>query len=183
MPALDITSQLAIGAGLDALRDAGLPLALQYRTTTKNTLLPDRWLLPEELRDETGVIFASAFPGIDYFAGETRRFYHDQARRQRVAELEELRATMGDGEPAAELDRRLAAARHDLEQNAYTFDRRFLFNLLSMGHSQFAELIGARDPTPRSTPPAPRPPRRWASPKTGSGAAVAGGWSSSPPTT
>ncbi len=82
LAALDITSQLAIGAGLDALRDAGLPLALRYRTTTKGTLLPDRWLLPEALRDDTGIIFASAFPGIDYFAGESRRYYLDQARRE-----------------------------------------------------------------------------------------------------
>ena len=90
--ALDITSQLAIGAGLDALRDAGLPLVMQYRTTTTGTLLPDRWLLPEALRDDTGVIFASAFPGIDSFADESRRHYRDQARRERLVELEELRA-------------------------------------------------------------------------------------------
>jgi acyl transferase domain-containing protein/NADP-dependent 3-hydroxy acid dehydrogenase YdfG len=147
LAALDITSQLAIGAGLDALRDAGLPLARAYRTTTKGTLLPDRWLLPEALRDDTGVIFASAFPGIDYFAGESRRYYRDRARRERVAELEALRSRVSDGgELAAELDRRLAAARAELEENAYTFDRRFLFCLLSMGHSQFAELIGARGP-------------------------------------
>ena len=33
-----------------------------------------------------------------------------------------------------------------LEDEPYTFDRRFLFRCLSMGHSQFAELIGARGP-------------------------------------
>ncbi len=148
LAALDITSQLAIGAGLDALRDAGLPLALQYRTTTTGTLLPDRWLLPEELRDETGVIFASAFPGVDAFADENRRYYRDLARRERLVELEELRARVpeGDGELAADLDRRLADVRADLAEDGYTFDRRFLFHLLAMGHSQFAELIGARGP-------------------------------------
>ena len=33
-----------------------------------------------------------------------------------------------------------------LETRPYTFDRRFLFRALAMGHSQFAELIGARGP-------------------------------------
>ena len=57
-------TQLAIAAGIDALRDAGIPLVLRYKTTTTGTQLPDSWSLPDELRDDTGVIFASAFPGL-----------------------------------------------------------------------------------------------------------------------
>ena len=33
-----------------------------------------------------------------------------------------------------------------MEAHPYGFDRRFLFRVLSMGHSQFAEIIGARGP-------------------------------------
>ena len=66
--ALDITSELAMAAGLDALREAGIPLVQTYKQTTTGKHLPDRWMLPEALRDETGVIFASAFPGGDRFA-------------------------------------------------------------------------------------------------------------------
>jgi len=73
--ALDVTTQLAMAAGLDALREAGIPLVQTYKRTSKGTYLPDRWLLPEALRDETGVIFASAFPGIDRLADEFRRYY------------------------------------------------------------------------------------------------------------
>ena len=62
--ALDIVTQLAIAAGIDALRDAGIPLVMRYKTTTKGTQLPERWGLPDALRDDTGVIFASAFPGL-----------------------------------------------------------------------------------------------------------------------
>ncbi|MFN8563285.1 MAG: type I polyketide synthase [Anaerolineae bacterium] len=68
--ALDVTTQLAMAAGLDALREAGIPLVQTYRATSTGKHLPDRWLLPESLRDETGVIFASAFPGGDRFADE-----------------------------------------------------------------------------------------------------------------
>ena len=45
--ALDPATRLAIGAGFDALRDAGIPLVQRYKTTTLGTQLPDRWGLPE----------------------------------------------------------------------------------------------------------------------------------------
>ena len=32
-------------------------------------------MLPEALADETGVIFASAFPGVEKLAHESRKFY------------------------------------------------------------------------------------------------------------
>ena len=35
MAALDRVTQLAIAAGIDALRDAGIPLVMRYKTTTK----------------------------------------------------------------------------------------------------------------------------------------------------
>ena len=51
------------------------------------------------------------------------------------------------GAPAlAEIDGLIAALRSTLAAKPYTFDRRFLFRVLAMGHSQFAELIGARGP-------------------------------------
>jgi len=53
---LDISSKLAIAAGIEALRDAGIPLVMSYRKTTRGTWLPDRWKLPESMRDDTGVI-------------------------------------------------------------------------------------------------------------------------------
>ena len=38
--ALDACTRLAIGAGIDALRDAGIPLVRHYHTTTLGTQLP-----------------------------------------------------------------------------------------------------------------------------------------------
>jgi len=45
-----------------------------------------------------------------------------------------------------EIDRRMEELRSLIEKEPYVFDRRFLFRVLSMGHSQFAEFIGARGP-------------------------------------
>lgn len=145
--ALDQCTRLAIGAGVDALRDAGIPLVLHYHATTLGTRLPDRWLLPASVRDDTGVVFASAFPGYGSFASDLNRYHEDRARRGELGTLEDIRARMSAQDPAvAEVDRRIAELRHKLEAQPYAFDRRFLFRALAMGHSQFAELVGARGP-------------------------------------
>ena len=145
--ALDTTTRLAIGAGFDAMRDAGIPLVMSYKTTTLGTQLPDRWGLPEALRDETGVIFASAFPGYDRFAEAVEGYALDRGRREGLLAVEGLRARMAEDDPAtAEVDALVAELRETLEREPYRFDRRFLFRALSMGHSQFAEIIGARGP-------------------------------------
>ena len=43
--------------------------------------VPDRWGLPDSMRDDTGVIFASAFPGLNAFAEEMARYYADRSLR------------------------------------------------------------------------------------------------------
>ncbi|MEC8192296.1 MAG: SDR family NAD(P)-dependent oxidoreductase [Myxococcota bacterium] len=105
--ALDITTQLSFAAGIEALKDAQIPLVQTFHTTRSGKKVSTGWKLPEEMRRSTGVIFASAFPGYDEFAKHMR----------------------ADG--------------RDDEGN---FDRRFLFQVLAMGHSQFAQYIGAQGP-------------------------------------
>ncbi len=144
--ALDITSQLAMAAGIDALREAGIPLVQNYRRTSTGSYLPGRWTLPPALQDETGVIFASAFPGGDQFAAEFSRYYRWQGRLDALQMLEELRPYTSDEATLHEIGRRIARLREEIEAEPYTFDRRFLFRILSMGHSQFAQYIGARGP-------------------------------------
>src|SRR6266508_4049755 len=145
--ALDVTTRLAIGAGFDALRDAGIPLVMHYKTTTLGTSLPDRWGLPDSMRDDTGVVFASAFPAYDNFVRDLEGYFIDRGRREQLLALEAVRTRMRGGEPAVvEVDRRIAELRRLLAAEPYVFDRRFLFRCLSMGHAQFAEIIGARGP-------------------------------------
>ncbi len=108
---LDVTTQLAFAAGLEALRDAGIPLVRSYREASNGKRVATGWVLPPSMRDETGIIFACAFPGYDQFVGHLGHNGH---------------TTEPDGTEA--------------------FDRRFLFQVLAMGHSQFAQFIGARGP-------------------------------------
>ena len=150
LAALDRTTQLAIAVGIDALRDAGIPLVMRYKTTSKGTQLPDRWGLPDSLRDDTGVIYASAFPSYESFAQYISGYHIDHARREQLAMLEDFlpRLVAGNGHSplTQELSRRVEELRAALEKEPFLVDRRFLFRVLSMGHSQFAEYIAARGP-------------------------------------
>ena len=74
----------------------------------------------------------------------------DRGRRDQLGTLESFRARVAEGNGhsalAQELERRIEELRVAIDHDPYVFDRRFLFRTLSMGHSQFAEFIGARGP-------------------------------------
>lgn len=146
--ATDISTQLAIAAGIDALRDAGIPLVMNYRTTSKGTLLPDRWMLPEAMRDETGVIFGSAFPGLDRMSEEADHYYNFKnllSQKQQLLDVIQM-LNGSNGKVAETLQHKLEQLETQLQANDYHFHRHFVFRVLAMGHSQFAEHIGARGP-------------------------------------
>ena len=149
---LDMSTQLAIAAGIDALRDAGIPLVMNFRKTSKGTYLPDRWKLPEGLQAETGVIFCSAFPGLNRMAEESDRFAQHQVLTKQLEELKSIRSLFMQLNPSGqtqlenEFDRRELDIQNKLKELDYHFDRRYVFRILSMGHSQFAEYIGAKGP-------------------------------------
>ncbi len=150
--ALDIASKLAIAAGIEALRNAGIPLVMSFKKTTKGTFLPDRWKLPESMRDDTGVIFGSAFPGLNRAIEEADRFYEVKILERQLDEVTSLIDTIKSSKETANsplldnLHRRAAELETKIKDSNYHFDRRYVFRVLSMGHSQFAEHIGARGP-------------------------------------
>jgi len=146
--ATDISTQLAIAAGIEALRDAGIPLVMAYKHTSKGTYLPDRWRLPEALADETGVIFSSAFPGLDQMAGEVARYHEYESLVKQANELRGMLALVSNQQSDLRgmIEKRIRELEEEAGQKNYSFDRRFIFRILPMGHSQFAEHIGARGP-------------------------------------
>ena len=147
--ALDISTQLAIAAGIEALRDAGIPLVMNYKKTSRGTFLPDRWKLPESMQDETGIIFCSAFPGLDRMAEESEKFTQHQVLSAQLDQLQTLMFQLrysGESSLIRELEQRESELEEQIVNLNYHFDRRFVFRVLSMGHSQFAEYIGAKGP-------------------------------------
>ena len=71
--AMDAGTKLAVAAGIEALRDAGIPLVQQTKVTSTGAILPESWALPEELRAETGVILPPVFPGLTSLVDELTR--------------------------------------------------------------------------------------------------------------
>ncbi len=149
--ALDATGRLAIAVGIDALRDAGLPLVRRYRTTSTGKQLPDRWVLPSHLARTTGVILASAFPGIDRVIDDVSRHTAALYAHKGVQAIEQVYQTLAHKLPASEAALLMEACKREgekLTQEAglYTFNRKFLFRVLSLGHAQLAQVILAQGP-------------------------------------
>ncbi|MEM5775496.1 MAG: beta-ketoacyl synthase N-terminal-like domain-containing protein, partial [Anaerolineaceae bacterium] len=150
--ALDRSTQLAMAAGIEALRDAGIPLVMSYRKTSKGTLLPNGWKLPESLQDETGVVFCSAFPGLNRTLTEAEHYYQMKLLENQLQSLKETAELVyalnptGQTELLNDLQRRILETEGQMAELDYHFDRRYIFRILSMGHSQFAEYIGAKGP-------------------------------------
>ena len=105
--AWDISTQLAVAAGLLALRDAGIPLTPVEQVGKGGLRLIRNWQVPQMQRERTGIVFSSCFPGLQMG-------------------LKHAKSGGDDGEGR--------------------FDRRYLFQTLSMGHSQFAQYTGIRGP-------------------------------------
>ena len=144
----------------------GIPLVMRYKTTTKGTQLPDRWGLPDALRDDTGVIFASAFPGYDSFAQRSDGATTRTGARARASSRRCERCGARDARRRrrcrpAEIDRRHRASCAPRSSSSRTrFDRRFLFRVLVDGPLAVRRAHRrARPEHRRSTRPA-RAPRR-----------------------
>jgi len=144
----DISTQLAIAAGIDALREAGIPLVMAYKKTTVGSFIPDRLMLPEAMADETGVIFASAFPGLSRMADELETYHAFKNKKDQLSNLKDIYQVVAEESETArnDLQSRISASEAELAAMDYHLDRNFVFRVLTMGHSQFAEYIGARGP-------------------------------------
>ncbi|MCG3219106.1 MAG: acyltransferase domain-containing protein, partial [Candidatus Heimdallarchaeota archaeon] len=149
--ALDSTFILAIGAGLEALKDAGIPLIQLYQKTSTGKYLPKDWALPDELQDETGIIFASAFPGYNNLISEITEHVTDKIQSKNDLErknyFERIVSAVSNPDEKNELNKIMDEWTSDqTKEEQYQFNRKFLFRVLSMGHSQFAQLIKAKGP-------------------------------------
>jgi 3-oxoacyl-(acyl-carrier-protein) synthase len=147
---MDIAAQLAVAAGMEALKDAGLVSGLSND--------PSEWKLSEQYRDSTGVVYASSFPAMDAAVGEVMRFLQSQkndassmrlvsALRSRLLSLTAEKQLSDEDEAAfARLLSRSQELEPDESATSYEFDRKFLFRVLVLGNAQLAQLAGCRGP-------------------------------------
>ncbi|NHK31684.1 MAG: acyltransferase domain-containing protein [Asgard group archaeon] len=150
---LDITFQLAFAAGIEALRDAGIPLTpLKFKTSVGKEITKG-WALPESLRDETGIVFASAFPAYSNLISIISDFLSDKYANKNKEEVlslfDQLINQIKDKNAKEKIQHWFNKNKTQLsfeKETQFEFSRKFLFEILSMGHSQFAQFIRARGP-------------------------------------
>ncbi|HAH32179.1 MAG TPA: beta-ketoacyl synthase, partial [Elusimicrobia bacterium] len=152
--AMDNTFRMALGAGVLALKDAGLPLTHYYKKTTTGGWLPEKWSLPEPLASETGVIFASAFPTMESLINEVSSYFMDKYAGKSPDQMWEVYDSIISRLSSKEDKQSL---RQWMEQNfsthhagekkdAYAFSQNFLLKVIPIGDSQFAQWVGAKGP-------------------------------------
>lgn len=151
---MDVTAKLALAAGIVALKDAGIPLARRYRVKGKRRI-PTSWALPDPVGAETGVILASAWPGLDSLIEDVSRFFTAKYAGRSEAEVRDVYERMlelvqneDDRQALSEWyeARRKEAPEAGGPAETYSFSRGFLMRVLSLGHAQAAQFLRARGP-------------------------------------
>jgi 3-hydroxy-3-methylglutaryl-CoA-synthase len=148
---MDRSVQVAIAAGLEALKDAGI-------VTGEN----NNWALPASMQDTTGVVYATSFPALDTAIEEVSRYFKTKSIDAVGAEhllnalRHRLQAAFGTGSLSEDTEKalqhlvELTVANKDSPalsaMEPYEFDRKFLFRVLVLGNAQLAQIIKARGP-------------------------------------
>ena len=147
---MDRSFQLAIAAGILALKDAGIPLVLYYKPTSTGGYLPDRWGLPADMIDETGVIFTSAFPVANSMMGDlTKRvegLLNNKTAKEVRAFCDKFIAQIADPALKMEIEQWYQDTFKEKEIEPAAFTSEFILKTIIIAHSHFCQWIRARGP-------------------------------------
>eukprot|EP01112_Ceratiomyxa_fruticulosa_P020273 TRINITY_DN6864_c0_g1_i2.p1 TRINITY_DN6864_c0_g1~~TRINITY_DN6864_c0_g1_i2.p1 ORF type:complete len:550 (+),score=97.04 TRINITY_DN6864_c0_g1_i2:302-1951(+) len=135
---LDISYQLAIGAGIEALRDANL--------IENNN---ESYKIPSSMSKETGVIMGACYPIIDGVIDELSRYMEKKYKGLSSELISKHFTKIVDGIENDEIKKNalewLEENKPNIE-NQYQYNRKFLFKVTVLGNTQLAQLIGASGP-------------------------------------
>jgi len=147
---MDVAAKLAVAAGMEALKNAGL---VKGRSNDSK-----EWVLEEQYKDTTGIVYASSFPAMDAAVAEVMRFLQSKtvgaagttrllsALRNRFIRANPDRKLSDDDEVAFARLHARAIETESKTEKPYEFARKFLFKVLVLGNSQLAQLTGCRGP-------------------------------------
>ena len=158
---MDTAVQVAIAAGLEALKDSKIVSGEGEGTSG--------WVLPESMQNSTGIVYATSFPALDTAIAEVSRYYNTKTitgvklpnliagLRSRLQSalpegqlssdsedaLKQLEALCAE---AAEIERLKLIGEGVADTGEYEFDRKFLFRVLVLGNAQLAQIVKAKGP-------------------------------------
>ena len=149
----DISMAIGIAAGIEALKDANIPLVMQYKKMKDGkTLIPDGFALPETMQEETGVIITSLWPNGETLISELEKYFYEKLFLKPYEEFESIYYFLMEKIKDLEVKEQLtdwffkAKARKRKDFETYTFDRNFLANACPLGSAHLAQIIKAKGP-------------------------------------
>ncbi|MCA1784655.1 MAG: ACP S-malonyltransferase, partial [Desulfobacteraceae bacterium] len=75
----DVAMSLGIAAGIEALKDANIPLVMQYKKMKGGrSMVPDGFALPAQMQEDTGVIITSLWPNSETLMAELEKYYYEK---------------------------------------------------------------------------------------------------------
>lgn len=144
-----------VAAGYEALKDAGIPLVREYRKTASGSLLPGRLVLPSEMQDDTGIIYANGLWPLDSVISEVSRFtaskFGSSTRAEILNFFESVISGVSDYDTKKMLGDWFALYYSRLspnpgESDIYEFNHKFMTLLSSQANNRLAQFIGATGP-------------------------------------
>ncbi len=142
---------LAIASGLEALKDAKIPLVVSYRTTGTGRRIPEGLSLPEEMQNTTGVISTGVFTGWETLIRELNTYYYNKFYVKPYHELENIYYHLMECVRDADIKEQITEWYMKIRERRkvygnYRFDRDFMSKVASLGAAHFARLIKAKGP-------------------------------------
>ncbi|MCA1786670.1 MAG: acyltransferase domain-containing protein, partial [Desulfobacteraceae bacterium] len=149
----DVAMSLGIAAGIEALKDAGIPLVMQYKKMKGGrSMVPDGFALPAEMQEDTGVIITSLWPNSETMMAELEKYYYEKFFLRPHEEFEKIYYYLMERVKDMEVKEELtdwffkSKSRKRKDFSTYTFDRNFLANACPLGSAHLAMIIKAKGP-------------------------------------
>ncbi len=149
----DLSMAISIAAGIEALKDANIPLVMQYKSVKGGkAMIPDGFALPEEMQEETGVIITSLWPNSESLIAELEKYYYEKLFLKPYEEFENIYYFLMEKIKDLDIKEQItewffkAKAQKRTDFETYKFDRDFLSNYCPLGSAHLAQIIKAKGP-------------------------------------
>ncbi|MFO7987952.1 MAG: beta-ketoacyl synthase N-terminal-like domain-containing protein [Desulfotignum sp.] len=149
----DVAMALGIAAGIEALKDAHIPLVMQYKKMKGGrSMVPSGFALPADMQEDTGVIITSLWPSGETLMAELEKYYYERFFLRPHEEFEKIYYFLMERIKEIDIKEELtewffkSKARKRKDFSAFTFDRNFLANACPLGSAHLAQIIKAKGP-------------------------------------
>ncbi|MCG8472226.1 MAG: acyltransferase domain-containing protein, partial [Desulfobacterales bacterium] len=146
----DISISLGMAAGINALRDAGIPLVRDWTVGPSGRPVTKGFALPKEMQETTGVIMTSLFQGWETLLSEMEAYCRDKFSVQPFKEMESMYYYLMEKVKDTELKGRLTdwffKLKKEQPETPYEFNRDLIINAIDLGSAHFAQMIKAKGP-------------------------------------